>query len=99
MTNGGPFRETASALGAALTAASSIVIALLVAGCTQPDKTRYLLEASGYKEVEITGYRLWACSDDDAYHTGFIATGPTGKRMKGTVCAGLFFKGATIRFD
>jgi hypothetical protein len=72
---------------------------LLIAGCTQPDKARGLLEANGYRDIEITGYSLFSCSEDDTFATGFKATGPTGKRLKGTVCAGLFFKGATIRFD
>lgn len=72
---------------------------LLLAGCTQPDKARELLDANGYKDIEITGYNWLSCSKDDTFHTGFKATGPTGKKVEGTVCAGWLFKGATIRFE
>ena len=71
----------------------------LLAGCTQPEKAKRLLEDQGYSEVRITGYNWWACSDDDTFHTGFVGKTPAGRQAKGTVCAGLFFKGATIRFD
>lgn len=72
---------------------------LLMAACTQPEKSTRLLEAQGYTDVEITGYDVWACSEDDWYHTGFTAKTVTGQPVKGTVCAGFLFKGATIRYD
>lgn len=71
----------------------------LLAGCTQPDKAKALLEAQGYTDVRMTGYSFWSCSEDDTYHDGFVAKSPAGQQMKGTVCAGMWFKGATIRFD
>ena len=72
---------------------------ILIGGCTQPDgATRHLLDA-GYTNVVITGYNWFACSEDDTSHTGFKATGPTGRQVSGTVCGGVFLKGATIRLD
>lgn len=72
---------------------------ILLGGCTQPDgATKHLLDA-GYTNVEITGYNFFACSEDDIAHTGFRATGPTGRQVSGTVCGGVFLKGATIRLD
>jgi len=70
----------------------------LVAGCTQPDKTRQFLKAQGYTEVTTTGYRHFMKGEDDTYSTGFRATSPSGQRVSGAVTAGMF-KGKTIRFD
>lgn len=78
---------------------TAIAILFLLAGCTQPDRSKALLEAQGYKDVRITGYSILACSEDDVYATGFVATSPVGQQIAGTVCAGVLFKGATIRFD
>lgn len=78
-----------------------IALALFVgpSACTQPDRATDLLTRQGYTSIEITGYRFFSCSDDDLYHTGFTAKSPTGQDISGTVCAGWFFKGATLRFD
>lgn len=78
-------------------------IALLIAStsvlmsCSAPDEATRVLESSGFKNVEITGYKIWGCSKDDTFHTGFVATSPNGSRVEGVVCSGLL-KGATIRF-
>lgn len=76
-----------------------LVIAVGLAACTKPNSAQALLESQGYTDVRITGYNWFSCSDDDSYRTGFEAKSPTGKPISGTVCAGLFYKGATIRFD
>lgn len=77
----------------------ALITILLLSGCTRSEKARELLDANGYRDIEITGYNFFSCSEDDVFHTGFRATGPTGKTVEGTVCAGWFFKGATIRFE
>lgn len=77
----------------------TLIFALALVGCTQPDKARALLDAQGYTDIQMTGYKAWSCSDDDQYHDGFTANTPAGKAIEGTVCAGMWFKGATIRFD
>lgn len=69
-----------------------------VAGCTDSSVAQRTLSGAGYKNIQITGYSLFGCSDDDFFHTGFEATGADGSRVSGTVCSG-FFKGATIRMD
>lgn len=74
-------------------------VALLLAGCTDPDGAKRVAEASGLTDVKPGGYRWFACSKDDAYHTGFEATNAQGHRVSGVVCAGLFFKASTVRFD
>lgn len=77
-----------------------IVAAILVSGCcTDPQNATRILEENGYSDVQITGYNWAACSDDDTYHTGFTATAPGGRKVRGTVCAGVFFKNSTIRFE
>lgn len=58
---------------------------------------RQLLEA-GYSQVDVSGWNIFACSEDDVFRIGFKALGPTGKPVSGTVCSG-FLKGATIRLD
>lgn len=74
-------------------------LALGLAGCTDGDGAKKALEQAGYTNVEVGGYDMWACGEDDTYATKFKAVGPTGIRVSGTVCAGMFFKSKTIRLD
>ena len=75
-----------------------IVMVLALSGCTSEKKADRVLAGSGYSNVQYTGYKWFSCSDDDFFHTGFVADGPTGNRVSGTVCSG-FFKGNTVRLD
>ena len=72
--------------------------ALMLAGCTNVDKTVEILTQAGYKNIQTTGYSCFACGKDDTFSTGFVATSPNGTQVKGTVCGG-FMKGYTIRFN
>lgn len=74
-----------------------IVAFFSLAGCTRPDQARRVLTAEGFTDIDITGYGWFACSDDDTFHTAFVAK-KNGQEVRGVVCAGLFFKGATVRF-
>lgn len=74
------------------------VLILLGAGCTQPSKAKRVLEAAGYTQVEITGWRPWAAGEDDTFSTGFRAVGKDGSRVTGAVTGG-WLKGSTIRVD
>ena len=78
-----------------------LILAAVVAftGCTQPDHAARILEQQGYTDIKMQGYDFFNCSKDDTYHDKFTAKGPTGKPVSGVVCAGLFFKGSTIRLD
>lgn len=77
----------------------ALLAALMLAGCTDPDGAKRVLEQSGYKQVEITGWRPMAASEDEDFATGFRATAPNGSKITGTVTRGLLFKGNTIRLD
>ena len=70
----------------------------VLAGCTSADSATRALESAGYSQIKITGYQFFGCSEDDSFHTGFTAVGPTGKPVSGVVCGGLL-KGSTIRTD
>lgn len=74
------------------------IIPALLSGCTDEESTRRTLENAGYTDVQTTGYEMFSCGEDDTYQTGFIATNPKGKRVKGVVCCGLIAKGCTIRY-
>ena len=74
------------------------VMAVFLVGCTNPEKATQVLLMDGYKEVQITGYNPFACSEDDTYATSFVAK-KNGRFVRGTVCAGWFFKGSTIRIS
>lgn len=63
-----------------------------------PQGATKVLQANGYKDIKITGYK-WFNGTQDFYNTGFEATASNGTRMSGNVSRGLFFKGSTIRFD
>jgi len=71
---------------------------LLLTGCTNRDDADRALQAQGFTNIQETGYDFMACSENDFYHTGFTATNSNGKRVSGTVCSGIFFKSATVRF-
>ena len=53
---------------------------------------------TGFTDIKIEGYSFTGCSQDDVYHTEFIATGQSGNKVKGVVCGG-WLKGSTIRFN
>jgi hypothetical protein len=76
-----------------------ILAVVALCACTQPDRTKKLLEAQGYTDIQTHGYDFFACGKDDETATEFSAKSPNGTAVKGAVCAGWFFKGATIRFD
>lgn len=76
----------------------TLLICTIFAGCTNPNHAIEVLSDNGYTDIQMTGYNFFACGQDDLYHTGFTAKGPTGKTINGTVCEGLLFKNATIRF-
>ena len=73
-----------------------IVLFVGLLGCTDSKNAKHVLASQGYKQIEITGYDIFGCSEDDFYHTGFKAVGVNGENVSGVVCQGIF-KGATIR--
>lgn len=72
--------------------------ALSVTACTDEDASRETLRKSGYRQVEITGYKPFQCGEDDSFSTGFRATNSSGERVEGVVCCGRWRKGCTVRF-
>ena len=75
-----------------------VVIGMLTA-CTRPDNAVRILQEQGYTDIQITGYKWFACSKDDSTATGFMAKSANGMKIEGTVCSGWVFKNSTIRFD
>lgn len=76
----------------------TIVALVALSACTNVDKTVSTLTAAGYTNITTQGYDWWLCGEDDTFHTKFTATGPTGLKVSGAVCSGVF-KGNTVRFD
>jgi len=74
-----------------------LFFALVMNGCTNRTEADIALRSEGYSDIKYTGYNFFKCSQDDWYHTGFIAKNRNGMTVKGTVCSG-FLKGATIRY-
>jgi hypothetical protein len=80
-----------------LFATTLFAVALSTTGCfTDKTTATRVLQDSGYKNIELTGYQYFTCSQDDDYSTGFHATAPNGVRVTGAVCAE-FFSGSHIR--
>lgn len=75
-----------------------ITVVAFLCGCTDPQGAKEALQAQGFSNIEITGYKMFMCSENDVYSTGFVAENVNGQKVKGSVCAGLFFKGSTIRY-
>jgi len=71
---------------------------LLLTGCTSQQDAERALDGAGFTNIQMTGYNFMACSEDDFYHTGFVAKNPQGNTVSGTVCSGMLFKSATVRF-
>lgn len=65
-------------------------------GLSPEDEAKQVVEMQGFTDVKITGYDFFACAKSDTFRTGFEATSPTGKRIKGVVCSEAL-KGATMR--
>lgn len=77
----------------------TVLLACMFSGaCTSESDAARALRGAGYTDVVYTGYKAFACSEDDMYHTGFRAKGPTGQTVSGTVCSA-WLKGSTIRLD
>lgn len=76
-----------------------IIVLLFLVSCT-PDSQKVvrILQGAGYTNIQLGGYPLFACSDDDTFNVEFTAVGPTTQPVRGAVCCGLF-KNCTIRID
>lgn len=81
-----------------LLAAAMAIVTLGCAGCTRGDEAARVLANQGYTQIQLTGWRPFACSDDDTFHTGFKARTMSGTTVTGAVCSG-WLKGATVRLD
>jgi major membrane immunogen (membrane-anchored lipoprotein) len=75
-----------------------LILTTLITSCTSPDSTTRIVSDAGYTNVQTTGYRIFGCSDDDTFRTGFQAISANGKKVSGVVCGGIL-KGSTIRLD
>ncbi len=73
------------------------ILCFFLTSCNGNAASTDILEDQGYSNVKITGYNLFACSEDDMYRLNFTATNPNGTPVKGVVCSAPF-KGYTIRF-
>jgi len=73
------------------------LIALVAAACSNEPSSRRALTAYGFTDIQLTGYQLFGCSEDDIYHTGFVARNPQGNIVEGVVCCGAL-KNCTVRF-
>lgn len=74
------------------------IIAICLSGCVNKDDADRALKNQGFTNVKVTGYNFFTCGKGDFYHTGFTAVNPQGNTVEGTVCSGLLFKGATVRW-
>ncbi len=75
-----------------------LILIVFLCSCSNSKDAKKALTAMGFTEIVTTGYKWFACSEDDWYHTGFIATNPQGMEVNGVVCSGFFFKNSTVRF-
>lgn len=74
-----------------------IGLAVLLSACTDTNTANRVLQAQGFTKIEILGYSPFGCSEDDLYHTKFLAYSQSGQIVTGVVCSAPF-KGATVRF-
>lgn len=74
-----------------------IVLSLFLCSCDASDRSIQILRDQNYKNIEITGINLLACSEDDIFRYNFRAVNGDGKPVRGVVCSAPL-KGYTIRF-
>lgn len=82
--------------GALVSLAMLVGAGAFLAGCSDPDGAKRVLAEQGYSQIETDGFDWFACPKDDTYATAFVARGPNGLMVHGTVCRGFFF-GSHIR--
>jgi len=75
-----------------------LLTSFLASGCSSQSDANRALKGAGYTNIKTDGYDFFACGGDDFFHTKFTANNPVGNKVSGTVCSGLLFKSATIRF-
>lgn len=86
------FIKTTACLAFGVAAAASL------GACTSSTDATKALKAQGLEPVDVGGYAMFSCSDDDTFKTKFVAKNAKGETVKGAVCSG-WFKGSTIRYD
>ena len=80
-----------------IVAAAALALALALSACTAPNQSREVLLDAGYSNIEVGGYDWFGCSEDDALDLASRRACRLELGSQGVVCAGMFFKGATIR--
>ena len=76
-----------------------LFVSVALSACTDESAARRALDNYGFKQVEITGYRPWACGGESyTFHTGFRAVNVNGKQVTGAVCSGWLVM-STVKFD
>ena len=73
-----------------------LALAIMAAACSDAPAAQKALAGAGYTNIQIHGWGVLGCSEDDQFRTKFTAIGPTGVQVTGVVCSG-WLKGATIR--
>lgn len=82
----------------AVVAAVAMAATLAMSGCeVSAGDARRALEASGFDDIELTGYAWFACGADDEYASSFRALDARGRKVSGVVCCGIW-KSCTVRF-
>jgi type II secretory pathway pseudopilin PulG len=80
------------------------VVIPLLAGPSSDDSAAAAAQAQGFRDVQVVSAHRWlsagwhGCGSDDWKATVVIATNPLGNTVTMTVCEGLWFKKATVRF-
>ena len=76
----------------------AVIATLMLAACSDAPSAERALDNLGFKDVKVTGYRIWGCGEEYTFHTGFEAVNPNGKIVTGVVCSG-WLRGSTVKFD
>ena len=81
-----------------------VLFAILLSGCMGIDESNssavQAVEDSGYTNVKITDPAIiLGCDENDVYRKRWAGTNIAGKQVHGQVCAGMFFKGWTVRME
>lgn len=73
------------------------ILLLVACGKVEPDVATRVLTNTGHTDIQLGTEHVSGCNRDENYSLGFAAKGPTGRPVRGILCA-TSDGGVTIRY-
>lgn len=84
-------------------ALKTVLVCLLLSACMGPEEAsesaKQAVEAAGFSEVRMVEPIILGCDQNDAYRWRWEGVNVAGRKVRGQVCAGMWFKAWTVRLE